>query len=515
MDELIGRTIGPYTLVEPLGQGGMATVYKGYQQSLNRYVAIKVLRGELARDEKFVARFRREALAVARLSHPSILHVYDAGAADGVYYIVMDYAPGGTLKDLMRRGPLSTERAISVATQIAEALDYAHRQGVIHRDVKPSNILLTIDGRPQLTDFGIAKALYEHEQLTRTGTSIGTPEYMAPEQIEGQSVDGRADIYALGIVLYEMLSGRTPFHAETPMAMVYKQLNDPPPPLRSVGVSVPGWLESVLNQALAKNPAARFQRASDMARALNQEVSVTAPPRPAPPPERRSPSPIPMPAPVTRQRPASRRRSGAAVWLLVGLIAVLLLGLAGGAALLLGGSGKDTSGGDVVTLVVTSEVVTQVVTSAPVWVTATNTPQPPPTAPAATPEPEWNIPSLQANIENLRFFEAPQQQPPREERVYSQRFAQSEARYIYYEINLAYPEHSQAVDFALDVVYRNPDGSAFAEFTGNHRIEADWTSSWHSKGWGWDDPGKWPVGTYGVELYVEGELIATGSFEIY
>jgi serine/threonine protein kinase len=513
MDDLVGRTIGPYTLVEPLGQGGMATVYKGYQQSLNRYVAIKVLRGDLARDEKFVARFRREALAVARLSHPSILHVYDAGAADGIYYIVMDYAPGGTLKDLLRRGPLAIERALSIAEQIAEALDYAHRQGVIHRDVKPSNILLTVDGRPQLTDFGIAKALYEHEQLTRTGTSIGTPEYMAPEQIDGQSVDGRADIYALGIVLYEMLSGRTPFHAETPMALVYKQLNDPPPPLRSVGINVPGWLEGVLNKALAKNPAARFQRASDLARALHSEAPTGTQPWPAPPQERHSPSPIPMTAPVTRQRPASRRRSGAAVWLLVALIAVLLLGLAGGATLLLSNSRQNTSGG-VVTLVVTSEVVTQVVTPAPVWVTPTNIPQPQPTAPAATPASEWDIPSLQANIESLRFFEGPQQQPPHEGRVYSQRFAQSKARYIYYELNLEYAEHSQAVDFVLDVIYRSPDGSVFAELTGNHRIEADWTSSWHSKGWGWSDPGKWPIGTYRVEMYVAGELVATGSFEI-
>jgi hypothetical protein len=148
-------------------------------------------------------------------------------------------------------------------------------------------------------------------------------------------------------------------------------------------------------------------------------------------------------------------------------------------------------------------------------VTPTHTPQPQPTRPAATPVPEWNIPSIQANIENLRFFAGPQQQPPREERVYGQRFAQSETRYLYYEINLEYGKHEQAVEFALDVIYYNPDGSVRAEFTGNHRLEADWTSSWHTKGWGWDDPGKWPIGVYGVEMYVEGELVASDSFEIY
>ena len=236
MDDLIGKQFGPYTLTEKIGEGGMAEVYKGYQRSLNRYVAIKVLRGELARDQEFVTRFQREALAVAKLNHPNILHVYDAGVMDGVYYIAMDYVEGGSLKELIQRGPLGIEQAVSLTIQLADALDYAHRHDLIHRDVKPSNVLMTSDGRPLLTDFGIAKVLHADSHLTRTGTAIGTPEYMAPEQLQGQQVDGRADIYALGVVLFEMLAGWSPFSAPTPMAAMYKQMNEPPPPLRQINV---------------------------------------------------------------------------------------------------------------------------------------------------------------------------------------------------------------------------------------------------------------------------------------
>ncbi len=543
MDELIGKRIGPYTIREKIGEGGMAVVYKGYQESLNRYVAIKVLRGDLARNQQFVTRFRREALAVAKLSHPNILHVYDAGVAYGVYYIVMDYAPGGSLKDLMRRRPLDMGRAISIVAQVAEALDYAHQRGLIHRDVKPSNILLSADGRPLLTDFGIAKALYEQEQLTRTGTAIGTPEYMAPEQVEGHAVDGRTDIYSLGVVLYEMVGGRPPFRADTPMAVVYQHLNETPPPLRRVNPSAPGWLEAILDQALAKNPAARFQRASDFARSLRREQVVEEQTRPLPPRERRSPSPVPLTGPVTRERPAQPRRQGT-VGVLLGAIALVLLALVGGGVWLLLNDGPPPDGnGDpsgLVTFVVTPEIVTQVVTSAAVdpgagatevvivpvasatpAPSATPTPSPRPTEPPAappptqTPTPDWDIPALQANVEALRFFEGPKEQPPRDEREYGQRFARAEARYVYYELYLEYEEHDRRIDFALDIVYYYPDGSVFTEFTGNHHIEPDWTTSWHAKGWGWGEPGKWTLGTYRVELYLEGEMIASGTFEIF
>jgi serine/threonine-protein kinase len=284
VDELIGTALGPYTVTERIGEGGMAVVYKGYQESLNRYVALKVLRDELARDQQFVARFRQEALAAGNLNHPNILHVYDAGAANGKYYIAMAYIDGGTLKDLVLQGAMEPERAVSITIQLAEALDHAHNHGLIHRDVKPSNVLMTRDGHPLLTDFGIAKALYEAKQLTRTGASIGTPEYMAPEQAQGQPPDGRTDVYALGVVLYEMLASKVPFCTDTPVATMYMHVHEPPPPLPRVDGAIPEWLENVVCKALAKAPADRYQTASLFAAALRQgQDTLLAPIRPVTP----------------------------------------------------------------------------------------------------------------------------------------------------------------------------------------------------------------------------------------
>lgn len=344
MDGLIGEKFGPYEITAKVGEGGMAEVYKGYQQSLNRYVAIKILRKELAQDSNFVERFRREALAVAELNHPNILHVYDAGAAKGVYYIVMAYVEGGNLKDVILRGAMAPEAAADIAAQLADALDHAHRQGLVHRDVKPTNILMTREGRPLLTDFGIAKALHESQGLTQTGTSIGTPEYMAPEQIQGQSVDGRTDIYALGIVLYEMLAGWTPFTATTPVATLYKQVNDAPPPLRQANISIPPWLDGIVMKCLAKIPQDRFQRASDFAAALRQRRVIDTPTTPAP-------VPTPQPAPTAPARP---KRRGRMVPLLILAILVLLLGIAAVMVFMFSGNGTDTPP-PVITVVVPRE----------------------------------------------------------------------------------------------------------------------------------------------------------------
>lgn len=317
MNNLVGQKFGPYEVTAKIGEGGMAVVYKGYQQSLNRYVAIKVLRAELAQDKEFVERFRREALSVADLSHPNILHVYDAGFSDGVYYIVMAFVDGGSLKEMIMRGPLDMDYAISVVAQVADALHHAHQHGLVHRDVKPNNILMTRDGRPLLTDFGIAKAVHESTGLTRTGTSIGTPEYMAPEQIQGQKVDARTDIYALGIVLYESLTGWTPFTTTTPVATLYKQVNEPPPPLRQANINIPVWLEDVALKALEKSPQDRFQQASDFAEALRQRRG----------PERAAtPAPTAVSRTRTRTEPGPKRR-GKMVPLLIGGIVLLLLAL--------------------------------------------------------------------------------------------------------------------------------------------------------------------------------------------
>lgn len=380
-DELIGKSFGPYKVLDKIGEGGMAIVYRGYQESLGRYVAIKVLRGELARDEEFVARFRREALAVAQFDHPNILHVYDAGMANGVYYMVMAFVEGGSLKEMIAREPLPVEQAVSIGAQLADALDYAHRQGIIHRDVKPSNVLLSREGRPLLTDFGIAKALYESAALTRTGVSIGTPEYMAPEQVQGQPVDARTDIYALGIVLYEMLAGWAPFSAPTPVATLYKQVNEPPPPLHQVKAGVPDWLEGVANKALAKRPEARYQRASEMAEALRAQHALNAPRVDTGQADARPADRTPGLVPPVAERREGKRRPGGVIPILAGAIAVLFLALlAGGAYLLLGGSGGEPTPEAPATAVVI------VVTSAP-GETATATPAPSQPRPTATPQP--------------------------------------------------------------------------------------------------------------------------------
>jgi eukaryotic-like serine/threonine-protein kinase len=345
MDNMIGQKFGPYEVTATIGEGGMAVVYKGYQQSLNRYVAIKVLRAELARDQEFVERFRREALAVADLSHPNILHVYDAGYANGVYYIVMAYVDGGSLKDLIARGPIEMEYTIAIAAQVADALHHGHQRGIVHRDVKPSNILISRDGRPLLTDFGIAKALHETTGLTRTGTSIGTPEYMAPEQIQGQPVDARTDIYALGIVLYEMLAGWAPFSANTPVATLYKQVNEPPPPLRQVNIGISTWVQEIVLKAMEKNPWDRYQKASEMAAALRQ---------------RRASEVVPTPAPRatggTDQRAEAKREGrNALVPLLIGGIVVLLLALAAVVAFLILDLGGTPGQAPVITQVIPRE----------------------------------------------------------------------------------------------------------------------------------------------------------------
>ncbi len=436
MDDLIGKGFGPYRVLDKIGEGGMAVVYRAYQESLGRYAAIKVLRAELARDEEFVARFRREALAVAQLNHPNILNVYDAGVANGVYYMAMGFVDGGSLKDLIAQGPVEPTYAASIGAQLADALDYAHKQGIVHRDVKPSNVLMTRDGRPMLTDFGIAKALYESAALTRTGISIGTPEYMAPEQIQGQPVDGRTDIYALGIVLYEMVTGWAPFSTPTPVATLYKQVNEPPPPLHQVNVNVPDWLEGVVGKALAKRPEGRYQQASELAAALRSRgVGVVQPAAAAPvpaavrpaaveakpatkgagsrQPEGKAAAAMAAPPPITGKPAAGRVDRGAtppsgiatqevsgkrgkSVPILIAAIALLVVALAaGGAYLAFGGKGKGGDTAGVITVVVVSSDAASTAGPAevqssptPIIIIASSTPEPSNTpAPAATDTP--------------------------------------------------------------------------------------------------------------------------------
>ncbi|MEP7199145.1 MAG: serine/threonine-protein kinase [Chloroflexota bacterium] len=268
--DLIGQTIGNYQIVERLGEGGMASVYRAHQTSLDRFIAIKVLAGPRARDDTFRQRFDREAKSVAQLSHPNIVPIHDFGEdrAHGLLYIVTDLVKGGSLHDAMRRS-LTTADAVRIIQQVAAALDYAHARGVIHRDIKPSNSLLTEDGRALLSDFGIAK-IAERTQYTDTGATVGTPAYMSPEQVKGEELDRRSDVYALGLVAYQLLAGRLPFQADTPLAILHQQVYDPPPPLRQWYPRIPRKLESVVGRALAKERDKRYRTAGEFAAALER-----------------------------------------------------------------------------------------------------------------------------------------------------------------------------------------------------------------------------------------------------
>jgi len=276
MSTLIGQSLGRYHILEQLGEGGMATVYKAYDTRLEADVAVKVIRTENILPsvlDRTLKRFEREAKALARLTHANIVKVTDYGEYEGKPYLVMEYLPSGTLKSKLGK-PIPWREAARLLVPVARALAYAHEQGMVHRDVKPSNILITQSGDPMLTDFGIAKIIDEEATVDLTGTSaaVGTPEYMAPEQVTAKSVDHRADIYALGVVFYEMVTGRKPFTADTPMAVLFKHASDPLPRPKGFVPTLPDAVEKVLLKALAKRPEDRYASMSGFANALERTV---------------------------------------------------------------------------------------------------------------------------------------------------------------------------------------------------------------------------------------------------
>ena len=278
MSDLINTYLGQYQLIEAIGHGGMATVYKAYQPSLERFVAVKVLLSN--RDPQFAVRFKREARAIAALQHHNILPIYDYGEQDGLLYFVLQYVENGlTLHDQLG-APLAPAQALRLIGHVLAALEYAHARGVIHRDLKPANILLPAPNWALLADFGIAKLLNDSQHLTMTGFIIGTAAYMAPEQAAGRPIDARTDLYSLGVVLYEMLTGRVPFDSDTPMAVLTKHVYEAPPPPRTLNPNLPPALEAMLLRALAKDPAARYQSAGEMAEDVERVAAQFERPRP-------------------------------------------------------------------------------------------------------------------------------------------------------------------------------------------------------------------------------------------
>ena len=269
---------GRYRIVRKLGSGGMADVYLAEDEELGRRIAIKILNDRHANDESFVERFRREAKNAAGLSHPNIVSIYDRGEAEGTYYIAMEYLDGRSLKELVvARGPLPIGDAIDATRQVLAALRFAHRKGVVHRDIKPHNVMADADGRLKVTDFGIARAGVS--QMTEAGSIIGTAQYLSPEQARGAAVDQRSDLYSVGVVLYEMLTGKTPFSGETPVEIAMKHLSDPPRPPSLERPDISPDLDMVVLRALAKSPDERFQTAEEMDAELDrvgQGLGVTA-----------------------------------------------------------------------------------------------------------------------------------------------------------------------------------------------------------------------------------------------
>ncbi len=334
MNDLIGQHLGPYRILEQIGTGGMATVYKAYQPAMDRYVAVKVIASHFAQDETFLRRFRREARAVARLEHAHILPVYDSGEAEGRPYLVMRYLEAGTLKYRMVEGPLPLSEVNRIIGQVGSALDYAHRMGVIHRDVKPTNILLDAEGDAFLTDFGLAKMVESSVQLTGTGVGIGTPTYMSPEQGKGAKVDSRTDVYSLGVMLYELVTGHAPYEAETPLAVVLKHITEPLPLPRSIRPDLPEEVERVILRAMAKEPDDRFQTAGEMVQALDGAVraaEAAARTEPAVPAARVEPVVPEVAAPPTERAVARARKpllakwGRVAAWVAVGIAALVAL----------------------------------------------------------------------------------------------------------------------------------------------------------------------------------------------
>lgn len=316
-----------YSILDHLSEGGMATVFTARRLSDAKIVALKVLREQYASDDEFVERFQREARAVSELDHPHMVHVYDSGRDGPIHFIAMEYVEGNNLKELIRReGPISPQLAMEIAAQVCDALEFAHSHGIIHRDVKPQNILLTQDGQVKVTDFGIARAA-SAATITETGTVLGSVQYLSPEQARGSLVGRSADIYALGVVMYEMVTGRLPFDGESPIAIALKHLNQEPLRPRTVFPALPERVEGIIMRALAKSPTDRYRSAGEMRRDLIGETDLWRVP-PARPLLEETPTAVMrgLPGVQDQEVPAERPRVAPGMLIALAVLVVILGG---------------------------------------------------------------------------------------------------------------------------------------------------------------------------------------------
>jgi serine/threonine-protein kinase len=390
--DFTGQTFGSYKLVAQLGRGGMASVYRGYQESIDRSVAVKILPPEFLHDPNFSQRFLAEARTLAKLTHPSILPLYDFGTANDVPYIVMPLMAKGTLGDRLH-APLPLAEVVRIITPIAAALDYAHKQGVIHRDIKPSNILFDQNDTPFLGDFGISKALEASSSMTGTGI-VGTPDYMSPEQARGENLDGRSDVYSLGVVAYQALTGSNLFKATTPIGVMLKHATEPPPPLRESRPDISQTVDDVIQKSLAKYPIERYQTGAEFAQALAKAAfpHADAPTWPEPKPSDNvatiiGPTPVSKP-PTGPRAPLPPGAQAGAAYQATGTVTAPPAKKGGFGGLLVGGSVGIVVG----IVLVIALIICSCIALIAMFPASTPTPQPtatftPRPIPTATPEP--------------------------------------------------------------------------------------------------------------------------------